>query len=76
LTNKLPAIECETLGEKQVPLHYAAKSGSVDAVSCLIKDHGANKEAKDYLSKYTEEHQTIIWFFVILIIARPIIVHL
>jgi hypothetical protein len=44
-------IESETFEERQTPLHYASKKGSLAAVDSLIKDYDANKEAKDHLGK-------------------------
>lgn len=41
-------METRTYEESQTPLHYAAKNGSVQSVISLIRDYGANKEAKDH----------------------------
>ncbi|RNA40720.1 transient receptor potential cation channel subfamily A member 1-like isoform X3 [Brachionus plicatilis] len=43
-------FDVESKKEQQTPLHLAAKSGSKEAVLCLIKK-GANKEARDYLER-------------------------
>lgn len=44
-------LEKETNGEKQTPLHYAAKNGSLNSVRCLIREYKASIEAKDCQSK-------------------------
>jgi hypothetical protein len=44
-------LEQQTHGEKQTPMHYAAKSGSLDAISALRQDEDATDlifEARDY----------------------------
>ena len=37
--------------EKQTPLHFAARFGSSDVITCLINDYEANREAKDYFDR-------------------------
>ncbi|RNA28125.1 transient receptor potential channel pyrexia-like [Brachionus plicatilis] len=42
--------KAESKWKQETPLHIAAKTGSKEAVLCLIKN-GANKEARDYLER-------------------------
>ncbi|RNA05572.1 transient receptor potential channel pyrexia-like [Brachionus plicatilis] len=43
-------FDAESKWKQETPLHIAAKTGSKEAVLCLIKN-GANKEARDYLER-------------------------
>ena len=43
-------IDAETYGEKQTPLHYAAKNNAVDALKTLLR-HGANINGRDYKNR-------------------------
>jgi ankyrin repeat protein len=49
--NLFQYLEKETNREKQRPLHFAAKEGSMLVADCLISFYKVNKEALDYKNR-------------------------
>ena len=46
----LADIEAETFGEKQTPIHYAAKNNAVESLKTLLK-FNANINDRDYRNR-------------------------